>query len=168
MGCTNPVSSRSLCGGSGARFWPPVIGHDCVARGEMKVLTIIATICLTRNKGMRPCSEHGIPYLMNSITFLKGKSLYKFCNWVKLFKSLGKITVILRCKLVSQPTLYFLYWEEGCLKCQQSWERDRWETQGSFQVTYMCQTVRHFTKSLSVSTGKVLISANTTCGLKPI
>lgn len=25
----DPVSSRSLCGGSGARFWPPVIGHGC-------------------------------------------------------------------------------------------------------------------------------------------
>lgn len=37
----------------------------------------------------------------------KGKSLSKFCNWVKLVKSLGKVTVILRCKLVSQPTLYF-------------------------------------------------------------
>lgn len=24
---TNPVRSRSLCGGSGARFWPPVTGH---------------------------------------------------------------------------------------------------------------------------------------------
>lgn len=98
----------------------------------------------------------------------KGKSLYKFCNWVKLVKSLGKVTAVLCCKLVSQPTLYFLYWEDGCLKCQQSWERDRRETPGSFQVTSMCQTVRHFTKTLSVLTGKVSISANTTCGLKPI